>query len=376
MYRDRVRSFFGVVVVVATAACGKSDVRIVKTSIVDRPRMSQGEMQPQAVLLVDLECAAGSKFEGKLLPVSTVGYKTAAFEGTTDDKGHGQGALELTGHTFAKATHVEVRCGGASTSAPVSLPLAALQDPMRVLCWGAECEVKVTRSRSFSVLEGTGADLEGFTFAGQAAVADGSSKILRVEPPGGTAKLRLDQLNTSVKMSGVLAIKAHGKVIEVPIPDPSTTYSVSTEPLALAYVEKLAADLASALASTTAPVKRASALLHLGFRLYPLGDVATPLGAVEVLAVAKEIRTGDKIRTINCGTYRGADGASGTYVVYLIDSDVTVYDLPTKTIIGTKKFRGSGSCPSSFLGDNGEQGQSGGYANPDQLEAYVSTFVK
>ncbi len=330
-------------------------------------------MAPQNVLLVDLECPANTQFEGRLVSGPTESNQTDKFKGTTDGEGHGQGALELTGYQFAKVTEVEIRCDGKLATAPVSLPLTLLFNGNRALCWGTSCEVAVTKSREFAVFKGTGPDLDGFTFAGQAAVAEGTDKILRTEPPGGTAKLRLDQLKTSMRMGGVLVVRSHGKTAEVTIPE--TSFYVYTEPLALAYLKRIETGLAGAKRAS-APAKRSSAVLHLGDHLHPIGDVATSLGNVEVIAVATETKTGSKIRTINCGTYRGADGASASYVVYLIDSDVTVYDVPTKTILATKTFRGSGSCPSSFLSEAGQQGQGGGYAKPDQIEAYVSTFVR
>ncbi len=362
-----------ILVAIVTAACGKGGARIVKTSVVDRPRISQGVMAPQNVLLVDVECAANTQFEGRLVTGNPESDQTDKFKGTTNSEGHGQGALELTGYQFAKVTEVEIRCDGKAASAPVSLPLTLLFNGNRALCWGTSCEVAVTTSREFAVFKGGGPDLDGFTFAGQSAVVDGTDKILRTEPPGGTAKLRLDQLNTSLRMGGVLTVRSHGKTAEVTIPE--TSFFVYTEPLARAYVKRIEAELAGAKRAA-APPTRSSGVLHLGDHLYPIGDVATSLGNIEVLAVATEIKTGSRIRTINCGTYRGAGGASSSYVVYLIDSDVTVYDVPTKTILGTKTFRGTGSCPSSFLSENGQQGKGGGYAKPDQIEAYVSTFVK
>ena len=358
---------------VTAAACGKGGARIVKTSVVDRPRISQGVMAPQNVLLVDVECAANTPFEGRLDTGAPANNPTETFKATTDGEGHGQGALELTGYQFAKVKQVEIRCDGMTARAPVSLPLTLLFNGNRALCWGTSCEVGMTTSRGFAVFKGVGPDLDGFTFAGQSAVADGTDKILRTEPPGGTAKLRLDQLNTSIRMGGVLAITSHGKTAEVTIPE--TAFNVYTEPLARSYLLQIEANLVGAKRAV-APPTRSSAVLHLGDHLYPIGDMTTLLGSVEVLAVATEIRTGSKIRTINCGTYRGAGGVTSSYVVYLIDSDVTVYDVPTKTILGTKTFRGSGSCPSSFLSENGQEGKSGGYAKPDQIEAYVSTFVK
>lgn len=363
-----------VLFLILAAGCGGAaddGVSITSVSVSDVPQREP--WPPSKTLRMQIDTTAAERCTARLLPVPA---KRRAEQLEIDIwEGKGFGTLDLDFGGYALLEEVEVTCGKATAKAPLAAgKMSLFRDHSSVpvvRCHGVPCMIDIRTAADGTTTLAThfdpnlSFDLDGV----KAEKAPLDQLELKVAPAGGVEKVSTAALSKGLQLPGVLTVR-YGKATSTITLEKLV---VSVQPMVLDYASKLSRSLAAATPGAGEIVPgRAVLYLTAAGRLKAFGP-ERPIGSVEYLAVEQFAR---QTREKRCGTYVGANGQRATYTVHLYDADVIVYDVAAKTVVGKRTFRGTGSCPRSFVSQGGQSGASGGYAESEDIAAYAASFAK